>query len=194
MRAYVVLIRTGLMEAMAYRAQLLIALLLALVPLIMMAVWLTVVDQAGPAADWNKADFVSYYVGAAAVFQFANSYGAWGWQRDIRNGDLSSRLLKPLDPFHFYLCQNLGGKVLEVVIFTPVLVLATLLIPELRFALTPVRLVVFIVSLLAAFLLSTFMGTTFGIIAFWTTQGINLYLLWFGIGQFLSGWMAPLAL
>ena len=92
-------------------------------------------------------------VGAAAVFQFANSYGAWGWQRDIRNGDLSSRLLKPLDPFHFYLCQNLGGKVLEVVIFTPVLVLATLLIPELRFALTPVRLVVFIVSLLAAFLL-----------------------------------------
>jgi ABC-2 type transport system permease protein len=38
------------------------------------------------------------------------------------------------------------------------------------------------------------MSTTFGMIGFWSTQANNLYSLWFGAGQFLSGWIAPLAL
>ena len=184
----------GLAETMAYRAQLMIGLLLSLVPLIMMAVWLTVVDQVGPAAGWRKADFVAYYVGAAMVYQFTFSYAAWGWQREIRNGDLSVRLLKPIDPFHFYLGSRLGRLAFEVLLTTPLIVLASLLVPELHFPLTPVRFVAFIASLVGAFLLSTLMGTTFGMIAFWTTQSVNLYFLWFGVGQFLSGWIAPLAL
>jgi ABC-2 type transport system permease protein len=194
MRAYPGLVRMGLAEAMAYRAQLMISLLLSLVPLIMLAVWLTVVDQVGPAAGWGKADFVTYYVGAAVVYQFTFSYAAWGWQREIRNGELSVRLLKPIDPFHFYLSSRLGRMFLEVLLITPVVVLASLLVPELHFPLTPVRFAAFMLSLLGAFLLNTLMGTTFGMVAFWSTQSVNLYFLWFGIGQFLSGWIAPVAL
>ena len=52
----------------------------------------------------------------------------------------------------------------------------------------------FTLSLLGAFMLSTLMGTAFGMVSFWTTQSSNLFNLWFGIGQFLSGWIAPLAL
>lgn len=193
-RSYAALVRMAMMEAMTYRAQIIIGFLLALVPLIMMAVWLAVVDQVGPAAGWGRADFISYYVGAAVVYQFTISFTVWDWQRDIRNGDLSSRLLKPLDPFHFYLSRRLGRKFFDVLLLTPVVVLAALLIPELRFPLTPVRFAAFVISLVGAFLLSTLMGTFFGVISFWSTQSGHLFGLWFGIGQFLSGWIAPLAL
>ena len=55
--------------------------------------------------------------------------------------------------------------VFEVLLVTPVVVLASLLIPELHFPLTQARFVAFIVSLAGAFLLSTLMGTTFGMVA-----------------------------
>ncbi|MGA7731779.1 MAG: ABC-2 family transporter protein [Chloroflexia bacterium] len=193
-RSYAALIRMGLAEAVAYRAQIVIGLFLALVPLMLMAVWLTLVDQVGPAAGWQRADFIAYYVGAAVVYHFTVSYAVWEWQHEIRNGDLSSRLLKPLDPFHFFFSRSLGNKAFDVLLLTPVVVLAAFLVPELRFPLTPARFVVFAISLLSAFMLTTLMNTTFGMIAFWSTQSANLYLLWFGVGQFLSGWIAPLAL
>jgi ABC-2 type transport system permease protein len=193
-RSYAALIRMGLAEAMAYRAQIVIGLLLALVPLITMAVWLTVVDQVGPAAGWRRADFIAYYVGAAMVYEFTVSFATWEWQREIRNGDLSSRLLKPLDPFHFYVSRHAGRKMFLVLLLTPVIVLAAWLIPELRFPLTPLRFMAFIISILGAYLLNTLIGTAFGMISFWSTQSGSLFLLWFGIGQFLSGWIAPLAL
>ena len=193
-RSYAALVRMGIAEAVTYRAQVIIGLTLALVPLIMMAVWLAVVEQVGPATGWHRADFIAYYVGAAMIYQFTISFTIWEWQHEIRNGDLSSRLLKPLDPFHFYLSRRLGRKIFDVLLLTPVVVLATLLVPELSFPLTPTRFAALVISLLGAFLLSTLMGTVFGMISFWSTQSANLYYLWFGIGQFLSGWIAPLAL
>lgn len=193
-RAYRALIRAGLAEALEYRAQLVLGLLMAAVPLIMLAVWLAVVAEVGPAAGWGPAEFIAYYVAVAVVFQITGSYATWEWQREIRTGDLSVRLLKPLDPFHFFLSQDFGWKTFTVLMMAPVLVLATLLIPDLRFPLDPARLGAFAGSLLAGFLLNTLISTTFGMVAFWTTQSGNLYGLWFGMGQFLSGWLAPLAL
>ena len=34
------------------------------------------------------------------------------------------------------------------------------------------------------------MAMAFATIGFWTTQAGNLYSLWWGIGAFLSGWIA----
>ena len=64
-RAYAALIRAGLLGELEYRAQALLWLLLAIVPLIMMNVWLALVDQAGPAGGWRRADFIAYYVAVA---------------------------------------------------------------------------------------------------------------------------------
>ena len=46
----------------------------------------------------------------------------------------------------------------------------------------------------AGFFLNVLMAMAFATIGFWTTQAGNLYSLWWGIGAFLSGWIAPLAL
>jgi ABC-2 type transport system permease protein len=193
-RAYAALIRAGLLGELEYRAQALLWLLLAIVPLIMMNVWLALVDQAGPAGGWRRADFIAYYVAVAMVYQFTTSYASWEWGREVRSGDLSTRLLKPIAPFHYYLSLDIGGKLFSAAVIVPMVALAAWLLPDLSYPLTPGRLAAFVAAVLAGYLLNTLMATAFGLIALWTTQSANLAMLWYGVGQILSGWLAPLAL
>ena len=193
-RAYSALLRAGWATALEYRAQVVIWILSGIFPLVMMVVWLAVVNEAGPITGWGQADFISYYVGAALVNQFTFSWTIWQWDEDIRTGDLSVKLLKPIDPIHHSLSQQLGWKIFILVFIVPPVACLVWLLPVISYPLALDRLVAFAISVTAGFLVSLFMSTAFGMIAFWSTQSANLYSLWIGVGQFLSGWIAPLAL
>lgn len=193
-RAYLALLKASWMKALEYRAQVLLWLLGGIFPLVMLMVWLAVVAEAGPITGWGEKDFIAYYVGAALVFELTSAWTVWYWDEDIRTGNLSVKLLKPLDPQHHFVTEQLGWKIFVVVILVPILALVAWLSPWLDFGLSPARLGLFILSALAGYLVALMMSTTFGMIGFWSTQANNLYSLWFGVGQFLSGWIAPLAL
>jgi ABC-2 type transport system permease protein len=107
---------------------------------------------------------------------------------------MSFKLLKPMDPFHQYLTQEIGLRVVVVAFLLPALVALTLLLPDLTYQLTPLEWVVAVAAALTGFFLNVLMAMTFATIGFWTTQAGNLYSLWWGVGAFLSGWIAPLAL
>lgn len=193
-RIYRALIKVAWATALEYRAQALLWILTFFFPLIMMAVWLAVVDEAGPAAGWEKGDFISYYVGAAMVSHLTNAWILWEWDEDIRTGKLSVKLLKPLDPFHYYLNGQLGWKIFVVVLIVPPVAVVAWLLPAIHYPITLGLGVAFALSVVAGFALNIVMCTAFAMLAFWSTQVRNLYLLWYGIGQFFSGWIAPLAL
>lgn len=193
-RAYKALVKAYLATALEYRAQVIIWLLSFLFPLVMMTVWLTIVDEIGPAAGWNRTDFISYYVGITLVRQATSAWTVWAWNRDIRTGQLSVKLLKPLNPFHNYLCDQLGFTLFLLTIIVPPVALVMWLSPSISYALTLGRLVAFVISIGVGFMLNVLAGSTFGVLAFWSPQTINLFMLWYGSGQFLSGWIAPLAL
>jgi ABC-2 type transport system permease protein len=160
----------------------------------MLAVWLAVIAEAGPLAGWDQTDFISYYVAAALVHELTGGWLLWAWQDDIRLGTLSFKLLKPLDPLHHFLSDLLGWKLLLIVLVVPVFALAAWLLPTIEYGLTAGRALLFVLALIGGLAVGTFMSTTFAMIAFWSTQSGNLYGLFYGVGQFLSGWIAPLAL
>jgi ABC-2 type transport system permease protein len=192
--AYRALPKAAWATALEYRAQILLWILSFLFPLVMMVVWLAIVDEAGPAAGWDRADFISYYVGAAMVNHLTFAWIVWDWDEDIRTGRLSVKLLKPLDPFHHLLSEQLGWKLFILLVIFPVVAVIAWLFPTISYPLTPGRAAACVLSVVAGFALSMLMGSTFGVLAFWSTQTHNLYSLWIGVGQFLSGWIAPLAL
>ena len=194
LRTYQALLKAAWATTLEYRAQALLWILSFLFPLIMMAVWLTIVDEAGPAAGWDRADFISYYVGAALVSQLTAAWILWNWDEDIRTGKLSVKLLKPLDPFHHYLIDQLGWKVFIVVVIVPPVTVVAWLLPAIQYPLTLGLGIAFALSVIAGFALNIVMSSAFAMLAFWSTQVRNLYSLWYGAGQFLSGWIAPLAL
>jgi ABC-2 type transport system permease protein len=160
----------------------------------MMVVWLAVVNEAGPITGWGRDEFISYYIGAAIVHQLTFSWLVWEWDDEIRTGSLSVKLLKPIDPIHHAISEHLGWKIFFVLFLVPVVAGIAWLSPAIQYPLTIERLVAFIVSGASGFLVSIFMATAFGMVSFWSTQSANLYSLWYGMGQFLSGWIAPLEL
>ena len=188
------MVKASWATALEYRAQIVIWLLSWLFPLIMMVVWLAVVAEVGPAAGWDQSDFVSYYVAAAIVNYLTVAWIVWDWDEDIRTGTLSIKLLKPLDPFHHYLTNQLGQKLFFAVFLVPVFVVVAWLVPAIHYPLTPARLVAALLSVILGFGLNMAMSSAMAVLAFWTTQAKNLYMLWSGVGQFLSGWIAPLPL
>lgn len=194
LRIYWAMVKASWETSLEYRAQIVIWLLTWLFPLIMMVVWLAVVGQVGPAAGWDKSDFVSYYVAAAVVNYLTVAWILWDWDQDIRMGTLSVKLLKPLDPFHHYLTNQIGQKLFFAVVLVPLFVVVAALVPAIHYPLTPARLAAFLLSVILGFGLNMLMASAMAVLAFWTTQARNLYLLWNGVGQFLSGWIAPLPL
>ena len=192
--AYRALLRAHIGMGVAYRARLTVWVLSSLFPLLMMAVWLSVVDEVGPTAGWQTSDFVSYYAGGALLFHTTTSFITWSWDADLRSGDMSFKLLKPMDPFHQYLTQEIGLRIVVVAFLLPALVVLTLLLPDLTYQLTPLGWLAAVCAALTGFFLNVLMAMAFATIGFWTTQAGNFYSLWWGVGAFLSGWIAPLAL
>lgn len=194
LRIYPALLRAGWARALEYRAQLALWLLSSVFPLVMMAAWLAVVAEAGPVTGWGEADFLSYYVASALVYQVTFSWIIWEWDEEIRTGNLSPRLLKPLDPLHHFLSEQIGIKILTLLVLAPLVILAAWITPQIQYPLTPLRLATFCLAVIAGFGMNVVMGSAFGMLSFWSTQSHNLFSLWWGAGSFLSGWIAPLAL
>lgn len=192
--AYKALLRAHIGIGLAYRTRLTVWVLTSLFPLLLMSVWLAVVDEVGPANGWDRSDFISYYAAAALLWHTTTSFLIWTWDSDFRSGDFSFKLLKPLDPFHQYLTQEFGFRAIVIVILVPLLVGITLLVPALHYELDLLGWALTVFAGLTGFLLNVVMAMAFAAIAFWTTQAGNIYSLWWGMGAFLSGWVAPLPL
>ncbi len=191
-RAYPQMVRASMQVTLAYRGRLVFLFTGALFPMLMMFVWLTV-DAGGPTADgWDGPRFVSYYAAAAVVYSLTSSGISWAWDRELRSGELSNRLLRPMPVFHQFAAAEAGERMVTAIVLVPVLIVATIVLPIVAFPVGVGSLVAAVIATLMAFLLAVLMSSTFALIGFWTTQSNNVYLLWWGLGAFGSGWIAPL--
>jgi ABC-2 type transport system permease protein len=191
-RAYPQLVRSAMQVTLAYRGRLVFLFTGALFPMLMLFVWLTV-DAGGPTAEgWNAARFVSYYVAAAVVHDVTTSGISWAWDRDLRSGELSNRLLRPMPAFHQFVAAEAGERVVTAIVLVPVLIVLTLVLPIVSYSASALGIAAAFVATLLAFGLAVLMSSTFALIGFWTTQSNNVYMLWWGLGAFASGWIAPL--
>ena len=191
--AYHGLLRVSVVKALTYRAQLVIWLLASLFPLIMMTVWLSVVDQVGPAAGWGRNDFISYYVAAAVLFHLTSGDLSWSWDSEMRSGDLSFRLLKPVSPVHHHIAMDIGLVSVTAALLVPVVLVLTAVLDSVRYPIGAGAFVLFLAAVVLGFAVSIAMSLAFAMGAFWSTQTAGLYWLWWGAGAFLSGWVAPVS-
>src|SRR5262245_28667339 len=108
-RAYSALLRAYWMRALEYRGVIMIWILAGLLPLVMMMVWLTL-SAAGPVAGYDSTTFVSYYLMVILVRRLTGVWIIWDMDREIRLGELSFYLLKPIHPIHHHLARIIAGK------------------------------------------------------------------------------------
>lgn len=192
-RKYFALLRRSIGLTLEYRAGILIWMLVSVMPLVMLAVWYSLAED-GPIAGYSQNDFVSYYLLMTWVRQMTNVWVVWEIDYEIRHGDLSAKLLHPINPFHDYLAGHLSDKVFRFVVMLPLVFLAVWLFPSIHYDVTPITLLLFVVTLVLSFILRFVVQYTIGILAFWVSQATTLNDIWFALSMMLGGVVAPLDL
>ena len=194
MAAYAGMVRSSAQLAVAYRGRMVLWVLSGFFPLLLMAVWLTVVEESGPPRGWTAEDFLAYYAAAAVIWHLSGQHVVWEWDQDMRSGDLSVKLLRPVHPFHQYASGDVGHRLVLLSGLVPALAAAVVLLPGLDYDLDPRSGVLVAAAVVLGYVLSILMASTVALAGFWTTQTTNLWMLWWGLGSFVSGWVAPLEL
>ena len=185
--------RVGFAEVIAYRAEMAIWILSTMIPLIMLAVW-DAVAVGGPVAGWGRTEFARYFTVTLLVRQVSSVWLVWELNYEIRQGTLSTRLLKPMHPLLQHGVPMLVGVPFRVVVLIPILVGLLLWRPELWQTPSLPRLALFVLSMCLSWLINFLVQALFAILAFWIDKTDALFGVWFALWSILSGYVAPLAL
>jgi ABC-2 type transport system permease protein len=191
LRAYPTLLRVGLSEVVAYRAEFLVWILTTNMPLVMLAIWHAVAAD-GPVGRFDQEQFTAYYLAVQAVRLLTSTWVVWQISMEIRDGTLSAKLLRPMHPLFAYSAEHLAAVPLRALVISPIIgVLVYAAGDRLAFH-DPVLLAIFLASLVGAWLLIFFTMVLLGALAFYVESAMGLFELWLGVHAIFSGYLIPL--
>ncbi len=160
-------------------------------PLIYLSVWSTVAGSGG-IAGWTRGELVAYYLTFMLVHHLTGSIEIHtaGWE--IRQGDLSARLLLPVHPGLRTLASNVGYKTIGLGVLIPsVLVLALVFRPD--YNTTPAMVLLGVLSILPAAAIQFLIGYSIALLSFWVTRADAVTQLNYMLMLLLAGQIAPIA-
>ncbi len=184
--------RLGVLEAMAYRAAMLIWILTTTFPLVSLALWSRLAER-GPIGDYGRGDFVAYFVAAFLIRQLTASWVVWDLAGQIASGDLSTLLMRPVHPLLHHLMSNLAALPVRTLLAVPIAVVVLVLAGGVEIAAGPHLLLVPLVLALA-WLLNLCVQICVACVAFWVTSSAALFEIWLGLYMVLSGYAVPTSL
>jgi ABC-2 type transport system permease protein len=191
--AFPTLLRIGMAETLAYRAEFLVWMLTTTLPLVMMALWTSVAAEA-PFGRWSEGDFIAYFLAALIVRNLTGSWVVWQINDEVRRGVMSMRLLRPVHPFVAYAATHLSAVPLRGAVVLPVA--AILLVTSGRASITgdPLHLTLLLPSLAAAWVLTFSLMLALGALAFFLDKALSAMDIYFGVFAVMSGYLIPLEL
>jgi ABC-2 type transport system permease protein len=190
--------RVGFAEMVAYRAEMIVWILTATLPLVMMLVW-DRVAQDGAVGRFGQADFARYFVLTLVVRQLTASWVVWELNEKIRTGALSTDLLRPVHPLMLPAAENLSAVPFRAMVLLPIVAAVSLWRPELWQApegAPPFAAVlpVLLLSMALGWALNFAIQVSFASLAFWLGQSLGIFQVWFGLWAMLSGYLVPVEL
>jgi ABC-2 type transport system permease protein len=200
MKKYWHVIGIGLQSNLTYRFNYLTRTLFSFIPLFaMLSLWRTIYagnHGATPQNGFTQAQMVFYYMLVAVVDVFtAVNEDDWQIAADIRDGNISQFLLKPLDYLWYRMSLFVAGRL--AFIMMAIIPLAIFIFCFRAYFVVPASgaaLVVFPVSLLLTALLQFFISYAMAMLAFWLLEISTFIFILFAFEYLASGHLFPLAL
>ncbi|MGE0396794.1 MAG: ABC transporter permease [Kofleriaceae bacterium] len=193
LRAIPTLLRIGVAETVAYRAEFLVWLLVTTLPLVMLALWSSVASEA-PFRGFQSEDFVAYYLSGLIVRNVTGSWVGWQISEEIRLGTMAMRLLRPLHPYVAFAASHIAAIPFRLVVALPIAVI--LLLSSGASALTrePGQLALLAPSLALGWMINFNLVFILGTISFWATKTMALMNVYFAMFSLFSGYLLPIPL
>jgi len=198
MKKYWHVIGIGIQNNLTYRVNYLARTLFSFIPLFaMLSLWRTIYTGQGAAiAGYTLAEMISYYL-LVAVVDVLTGVNEDDWQiaADIREGNISQFLLKPMDYLWYRLCLFFSGRVAYVAVAVVPLVIFIACFGN-YFVLPPngTTFMVFLISLGLTALLQFFISYAMAMLAFWVLEVSTFIFILFAFEYLASGHMFPLSL
>ena len=192
-RAYPTLLRVGLAEAVAYRAEMLVWMLTTTMPLVSLALWSAVAETA-PVGRFTQQGFAAYFLATLLIRQLTGSWLVWELNQEIRSGTLSRRLLRPIHPLIGYSAENLAAIPLRAALTLPAMIAFLVVLEPGALPRTPLNVLGAIGSVFGAWLINFFTMALIGSLAFYLESSTAIFDLWMVAFMLLSGYLVPLEL
>jgi len=192
MRVFPTLMRIGVAEVVAYRAEFLVWILTTNMPLVMLALWHAVAAD-GPVGGFDQPQFTAYFVAILVVRLVTGNWMAWQMSMEIRDGTLSAKLLRPIHPLYSYAADHLSAVPMRIATASPIVValVATSWHRLLRH--DPKLALIFAASIVGGWLLMFFSMVLPGALAFYVDSAMGVFELWMGFYGLFSGYLMPLS-
>ncbi len=158
--------------------------------------WSSVYREGNQVGTYTLASIVSYYL-AVNLFGLLIKGDdiAWKVGDEIRLGQITPSLLKPIHYILYKFSQSIGGLILRLVVVSFSITAITLLFSQyIDFPNDPLRIVYFLISLVLGWIIYFFLFLCVGISTFWIgmAKGLNFSLS--VIAGFLEGSIIPIDL
>src|SRR5256885_73271 len=198
MKKYWHVINIGIQNNLTYRFNFLARTVFGLIPLIaVLYVWRTIYAGKGSGSmvgSYSLPEMVSYYLLATIVDALtAVNEDDWQIAADIKDGNISQFLLKPIDYLWYRFCLFLSGRVTYLAVTAIPLALFILCLRQ-YFVLPPDWLAfgLFLFSVMLTALLQFFMSYTMAMLAFWVLEVSTFIFILFAFEYLASGHLFPL--
>jgi ABC-2 type transport system permease protein len=198
MRKYWHVIGIGIQNNLTYRFNFLARTLFGFIPLIaLLFLWRKIYEGKGPNAvvsGYTLAQMLSYYLVTAVVDALtAVNEDDWQIASDIKDGNISQFLLKPIDYLTFRLCLFFSGRLTYLAVAA--VPLAVFILCQHRYFVWPAdapTFVLFLFSVLLTALLQFFLSYTMAMLAFWVLEVSTFIFILFAFEYIASGHLFPL--
>jgi ABC-2 type transport system permease protein len=198
MRKYWHVLNVGLQNNLTYRFNFLARSVFGLVPLIaIILLWRSIFsgkDPNGMVGTYTLSEMISYYLLTTVVDALtAVNEDDWQIAADIKDGNISQFLLKPIDYLTYRLCLFVSGRVTYLAVAVVPLTLFILSLHE-YFVLPPswAAFGMFLFSVALTALLQFFMSYTMAMLAFWVLEVSTFIFILFAFEYIASGHLFPL--
>ncbi len=197
------ILRIALEERLVYRGDFALGTLMRFLPIItQIFLWWAVFESIGEGqrsegsiAGYRFENMVAYYLLTMVSRAFSSMPGlASGIARQIRDGEVKKYLIQPVDMIGFLLLTRIAHKIAYYSVALLPFALVFYLCRGFFVDGWPdsTTLLIFLATLVMAFLLGFFLEATLGLIGFWFLEVTSLLFIYMLLSFFLSGHMFPL--
>jgi ABC-2 type transport system permease protein len=196
-KLYATMARLSLQDAIQYRVESAIYFLYEILPPIMMAfLWLAAYEDQAVVAGYGLGEMLAYTIGVMVLRAAVTIHVEWGLDYEIRQGLLSTQLIRPFNFWGYLLVDSLAWKSVRLLLVTPVFLgcLAWLGPTIGPLDVPPERLPPLILSVVLAVLVCFFLKLCVGFVGFWTNDIVGVTTLYEVVASVLGGILVPIAL
>ena len=198
MKKYWYVINVGIQNNLTYRFNFLARTVFGLIPLIAtLYVWRAIYSGKGPGSEvgtYTLAEMISYYLLVTIVDALtAVNEDDWQIAADIKDGNISQFLLKPIDYLVYRLCLFVSGRIAYLAVAAIPLFLFVFWLRQ--YFVLPANwpaFGLFLISVVLTALLQFFTSYAMAMLAFWVLEVSTFIFILFAFEYIASGHLFPL--